>query len=147
MGLLVTLCSLLQAGKILLYYKDRTKGILIRFAAWGCFLVSDPCFSLKFLLFTHIYFTLGSSGIELSRHDCYSLPLSSREEKTTAQFSGKCFINKSTHARRNGAGVWVSGTFSRRTRPMITGSQVAKDKALPSTLNFAGGFPPRIHSH
>uniref|UniRef100_A0A8D0ZZT7 Heparan-alpha-glucosaminide N-acetyltransferase catalytic domain-containing protein n=1 Tax=Sus scrofa TaxID=9823 RepID=A0A8D0ZZT7_PIG len=26
------------AGKILLYYKDRTKGILIRFAAWGCFL-------------------------------------------------------------------------------------------------------------
>ncbi|TKC34048.1 hypothetical protein EI555_006445 [Monodon monoceros] len=27
-----------QAGKILLYYKDQTKGILIRFAAWGCFL-------------------------------------------------------------------------------------------------------------
>ncbi|XP_067577607.1 heparan-alpha-glucosaminide N-acetyltransferase isoform X1 [Pseudorca crassidens] len=27
-----------QAGKILLYYKDQTKGILIRFATWGCFL-------------------------------------------------------------------------------------------------------------
>ncbi|XP_040099207.1 heparan-alpha-glucosaminide N-acetyltransferase isoform X2 [Oryx dammah] len=27
-----------QAGKILLYYKDQTRGILIRFAAWGCLL-------------------------------------------------------------------------------------------------------------
>ncbi|XP_066236543.1 heparan-alpha-glucosaminide N-acetyltransferase [Saccopteryx leptura] len=27
-----------QAGKILLYYKDQTKGILIRFTAWCCFL-------------------------------------------------------------------------------------------------------------
>ncbi|XP_065802998.1 heparan-alpha-glucosaminide N-acetyltransferase [Muntiacus reevesi] len=27
-----------QAGKILLYYKDQARGILIRFAAWGCLL-------------------------------------------------------------------------------------------------------------
>lgn len=27
-----------QAGKILLYYKDQTKGILVRFTAWCCFL-------------------------------------------------------------------------------------------------------------
>uniref|UniRef100_A0A8D0WNU1 Heparan-alpha-glucosaminide N-acetyltransferase catalytic domain-containing protein n=1 Tax=Sus scrofa TaxID=9823 RepID=A0A8D0WNU1_PIG len=43
-GILGTINSILmaylgvQAGKILLYYKDRTKGILIRFAVWGCFL-------------------------------------------------------------------------------------------------------------
>ncbi|OWK00363.1 hypothetical protein Celaphus_00019387, partial [Cervus elaphus hippelaphus] len=36
--LLVTLHFLPQAGKILLYYKDQTRGILIRFAAWGCLL-------------------------------------------------------------------------------------------------------------
>ena len=40
--LLVMLHFLPQAGKILLYYKDQTRGILIRFAAWGCLLVSHP---------------------------------------------------------------------------------------------------------
>ena len=48
------LCFPLQAGKILLYYKDQTKDILIRFTAWCCFLVSNLCSSLKFL--PHVYF-------------------------------------------------------------------------------------------
>uniref|UniRef100_A0A8C3YG68 Heparan-alpha-glucosaminide N-acetyltransferase n=1 Tax=Catagonus wagneri TaxID=51154 RepID=A0A8C3YG68_9CETA len=43
-GILGTINSILmaflgvQAGKIFLYYKDQTKGVLIRFAAWCCFL-------------------------------------------------------------------------------------------------------------
>uniref|UniRef100_A0A8C9DV99 Heparan-alpha-glucosaminide N-acetyltransferase n=1 Tax=Prolemur simus TaxID=1328070 RepID=A0A8C9DV99_PROSS len=43
-----------QAGKILLYYKDQTKAILIRFTAWGCILVSKQHSSLKFLSISYV---------------------------------------------------------------------------------------------
>lgn len=48
-------CFLLQAGKILLYYKDQTKAILMRFAAWCCVLVSNQSSSPGCVLKTDIY--------------------------------------------------------------------------------------------
>lgn len=49
------LLFLFQAGKILLYYKGKTKDILIRFTAWCCILVSNWHSSLKLLFFTHVH--------------------------------------------------------------------------------------------